>query len=83
MTRDEIRTAVLRALAGIAPETDAARIDPKRNLREALELDSMDFLNFVVAVHQDLGVVVPEADYPKMSTLDACLEYLASRMGAP
>ncbi len=80
MTRDEIRQAIVRALGAIAPETDAAAIDPKANLREALDLDSMDFLNFIVALHADLGVDVPEADYRKMSSLDASIDYLASRL---
>lgn len=83
MTRDEIRSAVVRALAEIAPETDAGTIDPGANLREALDLDSMDFLNFVVGVHERLHVDVPEADYPKLSTLDACVTYVAARLGVP
>lgn len=81
MTRDDIKASLVRALAEIAPETDAAGIDPSANLREALDLDSMDFLNFVVLVHELLHVDVPEADYPKMSTLDACVGYMASRLG--
>jgi acyl carrier protein len=83
MTRDDIRGALIRALAEVAPETDASRIDPHANLRDALDLDSMDFLNFVVGVHQQLHVEVPETDYPKMRTLDACVSYVASRLGVP
>jgi acyl carrier protein len=83
MTRDEIRAAVIHSLADIAPETDASALDPHANLREALDLDSMDFLNFVVGVHEVLHVDVPESDYAKMSTLDACTSYLASRLGIP
>lgn len=48
-------------------------------LREQLDLDSMDALNFVVALHGALGVEIPETDYPKLVTLDACVEYLAAR----
>ena len=79
MTADELRTAVLRALGDIAPEADVATLRPDLAFREQLDLDSMDMLNFVVALHDALGVEIPEADYPKLATLDACVEYLASR----
>jgi acyl carrier protein len=48
------------------------------NLRDQLDLDSMDVLNLVVALHGTLGVEIPEADYPRLATLDDCVEYLAS-----
>jgi acyl carrier protein len=79
VTADELRTAVLRALGDIAPEADVAALRPDLAFREQLDLDSMDMLNFVVALHDALGVEIPEADYPKLATLDACVEYLASR----
>jgi acyl carrier protein len=47
-------------------------------LREQLDIDSMDFLNFVIALHKELGVGLPEKDYPKLATLDGCVDYLAS-----
>lgn len=83
MTREEIRTAVLEALAGIAPEADPASLRPDRSLRDQLEIDSMDFLNFVIALHHDLHVSIPEADYPRLATLEGCVEYLASMLGPP
>lgn len=76
MTRDEIRAAVLRALGEVAPEADPATIDPRVGLRDQLDIDSMDFLNFAVALHRDLGVEIPEADYGRLATLDAAVEYL-------
>lgn len=82
MTKDAIRAAVVRALGAVAPEADAGVLDPRASLRDALELDSMDFLNFVAGVHAELGVDVPEADYPKMTTLAGAVDYLASRLGA-
>jgi len=83
MTREEIRTAVLEALATVAPEADPASLRPDRNLRDQLEIDSMDFLNFIIALHHELHVSIPEADYPKFATLEGCVEYLASRLGPP
>ena len=85
MTKDEIRATVLRVLGEIAPEADPASLTPDVDLREQLDLDSMDILNFVVGLHTALGVDVPEADYPKFATLDGGVEYLVARRpsGAP
>lgn len=77
MTRDELRDTVLRCLGEVAPEADPERVKPDVSFRDQLDLDSMDFLNFVIALHQALGVDVPEVDYPKLATLDGCVEYLA------
>ncbi len=77
MTRDELRATVLGCLGEVAPEADPARIKPDVSFRDQLDLDSMDVLNFVIALHQALGVDVPEIDYPKLATLDGCVEYLA------
>lgn len=79
MTPDEIRTAVLNALSSVAPEADLGRLRPDKRLRDQLDIDSMDFLNFILAIHNTLGVEIPEADYGKLATLDDCLKYLASR----
>lgn len=76
---DELRAAVLRVLGDITPEADLASLQPDVAFREQLDLDSMDMLNFVVGLHGALGVEIPEVDYPKLATLDACVEYLASR----
>jgi len=78
MSRDEIRTVVLRALGEIAPEADLASVAPDIGLRDQLDLDSMDILNFVVGLHAALGVEIPESDYPKLATLDGCVDYLAA-----
>jgi acyl carrier protein len=79
MTRDEIRAAVLDALSAIAPEGDYARLKPDRPLRDQLDIDSYDFLNVVIRLHERLGVDIPEADYPKLVTLDATVDYLSAR----
>lgn len=85
MTKDEIRATVLRVLGDIAPEADLGALKPDVDLREQLDLDSMDILNFVVGLHAALGVEIPEADYPKFATLDGGVEYLTARhsAGAP
>lgn len=82
MTPDQLRATVLEALGDIAPEADLEALDPSVNLREQLDLDSVDFLNFVVALSKALAVEVPERDYPRLSTLEGCLAYLgAARAG--
>jgi acyl-CoA synthetase (AMP-forming)/AMP-acid ligase II len=72
---------VLRALGDIAPEAHLAQLAPDASLRAQLDLDSMDVLNFVIALHAALGVDIPETDYPRLATLDGCIEYLLSRSG--
>ena len=81
MTRDEIRDRVLHALGDIAPEIDPTALVPGAPLRDQLDIDSMDFLNFVIAIHQTLGIDIPEADYPRFSTLDGGVDYLVGRLG--
>ena len=80
MNTEQLKTVVLATLGDVAPELDAATLDPKRDLRDQLDLDSMDFLNFVVGLHKALGVDIPEADYRKLGTLDACVAYLAAKL---
>lgn len=81
MTRDEIAGVVRSILGGIAPEVDLAGVNPAADLRDELDIDSMDFLRFVVAVNERLGVEVPEADYPRIRTLDGCIAYIGERAG--
>lgn len=78
-TAEDVRRIVLEALGDIAPDADLAHLDPKADLREATDIDSMDFLNFVTALHRRLGVVVPEADYPQLATLAGMEAYLMAR----
>jgi acyl carrier protein len=82
MTSEEIRQAFLDVLAQIAPEGDYARLKPHLPLRDQLDIDSYDFLNVVVAVHERIGVDIPEADYQKLATLDSAVSYLALRLAA-
>ena len=83
MTTDEIRDTVLRMLSEIAPEADLAAIKPDVDFRDQLDLDSMDLLNFVIAVDQELHVEIPEADYPRLASLDGFVAYLGERLGVP
>jgi acyl carrier protein len=82
MTKDDIRAAILDALSSVAPEGDYERLKPDRPLRDQLDIDSYDFLNVVVHLHDQLGVDISEADYQKLGTLDATVAYLAAKLGA-
>jgi acyl carrier protein len=75
-TAQQMRDTMLRILGTIAPEADLAALDPTVSLRDQLDIDSMDFLNFAIALHHEFGVDIPEADYPKFMTLDGATTYL-------
>ena len=76
-TEQELRTLVISVLTEIAPDIDAATIDPDADFLEQLDIDSMDFLNIVVAINERTGIEIPERDYPKLSTLNDAVSYLA------
>ena len=82
MTRDELKREILEAISEIAPEAEFGDLDPDEGLREALDLDSMDFLNIVLALHDRLGVDIPEKDYPKLFTLNGAVDYLEAKTPA-
>jgi acyl carrier protein len=77
MTEDQIRSAFLDELTRVAPDIDPASVREDDHLQEDLELDSMDILNLVAALHKRLGVSIPEADYPRIATLRLAVPYLA------
>jgi len=82
VTEAELIPILRRLLAGIAPESDPGAVDADADLRAALDIDSMDFLGFLAAVHRHLGVAVPESDYAEVATLAGCAAYLAARGAA-
>ncbi len=79
MTEPEAREMVLAALAEIAPEADGAVLDGDVELTEQLDLDSMDFLNFITALSERTGREIPELEYPDLRTLDDAVAYLVAR----
>jgi acyl carrier protein len=81
MTRDDVRATVITALARVAPEIDPTTIDADAPLRRTYDLDSMDFLNFIIALHKTLGVTVPEQDYAQLATVNGAIAYLMPRVG--
>jgi len=82
MNDTEIRDIVLEELQTIAPEADLASLEPVTSFRDQIDIDSMDFLNFMIALEKRLGVRIREVDYPKLSSLDGCISYLRDRLSA-
>ena len=83
MTDAELRTVVNEALKRIAPEADPSSVPGGVDLREELDIDSMDFLNFIIQLHERLHVDIPETEYPRYFTLDGCVRELRARLGSP
>ena len=79
MTESEIKQVVREALSNVAPEVDLENVDPTRDLRDQIDVDSVDFLNFVIGLHKALGIEIPDADLPKLATLNSCVNYLVAK----
>ena len=80
MTREEIRAAILEELAEIAPDAAETELRGDGDLRETLDLDSMDMLNLMTMLHQRLGIAIPDSDQRHLTTLDGAVAYLADRL---
>lgn len=83
MTEAEILAGVLDTLQAIAPEVPGDALVRDQALREQVDLDSMDWLNFLIGLHQRFGVDIPEADYARLIDLQSIVVYLAARGARP
>ena len=81
MTRQEIQSAIFELLKKTAPDTDPRSLKPDENIRETLNIDSFDALRFLVALHEKLGIDIPEEDYGKTTTLGSLTDYLERKTG--
>jgi acyl carrier protein len=79
VNRPPSEAVVIECLQRVAPEIDADSIDTEAEIRRELDLDSMDFLNFVEALHEQTGIDVPESEYGQLRSVSACVEYLLRR----
>jgi len=79
MTRDDIRKIILEEIDNIAPGSVPPNLNPAADLREAMDLDSMDMLNLLAALHARLGINIPDADQTKLLTLKGALDYLEQK----
>jgi acyl carrier protein len=80
MNQDEIRAGVVAEIMAIAPEVEADTLIAAKPLRQQVDLDSMDWLNVLLGLHERFAVDIPEADYAKLGTLDAIVTYLGERL---
>jgi len=79
MTDDSIYTILIKHLGRVAPEIAVDDIDPKADLREEFDIDSMDFMTLITALGKELSLPMPEADYDQMRSFDDLLAYLRSQ----
>lgn len=80
MREAELKEIICRELHNIAPEADPTILRPEENIREALDIDSYDFLQFLIAIDEAIGVEIPEADYEDVFTMGGLLNYLSVRV---
>ncbi|BBX97062.1 acyl carrier protein [Mycobacterium lacus] len=78
-TQEDTRDVVLSVLTTIAPEVDADDIRDDVLLRDQVDLDSMDWLNFLLGIHKRLKIDIPESDYASLRTLADVVDYVDER----
>ena len=79
MNREQLARRVLELLTAIAPDVEADSVIPGVAFRDQFDFDSMDTLNFAIALHRELGIEVPEAEYARLASLDKCVAYLQEK----
>jgi acyl carrier protein len=82
MTEAQLTETIFKVLGRIAPEADPNTLRPHDNMREALDIDSFDHLNFLIGLNEELGVDIPEGDYGQLTTLADIVRYCAARTGS-
>jgi acyl carrier protein len=81
MDRQTLAQTVVALLRSVAPEVEPDALEPGRPLRSQVDLDSMDWLNFLISLHERFEVNIPEADYARLVSLNDVLDYLQTRLG--
>lgn len=82
MTEDQVKQIVIDIINEIAPDEDTSNLKAEVNLRDQMDLDSMDFLDIVMELRKQHGIEVPEEDYPKLASLESCADYLTPKFNA-
>lgn len=80
MSESELKAILFDGLREIAPESEPENLRPDQKIRETLDIDSFDFLKFLIALNEKIGVEIPETDYGKLNTLDDMLRYLGTKV---
>ena len=82
MTEEQVKQIVIDIINEIAPDEDTSNLKSEVNLRDQMDLDSMDFLDIVMELRKQHGIEVPEEDYPKLASLDSCADYLTQKFNS-
>jgi len=82
MTEAEIKQVVRDALSNVAPEVDVDALNPAKDLRDQIDIDSVDFLNFVIGLHKQTNIEIPDSDVAQLTTLNGCVSYLLAKTGS-
>ena len=82
MTEEQVKQIVIDIINEIAPDEDTSNLKSEVNLRDQMDLDSMDFLDIVMELRKQHGIEVPEEDYPKLASLDSCSDYLTPKFNS-
>jgi acyl carrier protein len=82
MTEEQVKQIVIDIINEIAPDEDTSSLKSEVNLRDQMDLDSMDFLDIVMELRKQHGIEVPEEDYPKLASLDSCADYLTPKFNS-
>jgi acyl carrier protein len=80
MTEAQLKETIFKVLGQIAPEADLSTLGPHENIRETMDIDSFDHLNFLIGLNAELGVEIPEGDYGQLTTLADIIRYLSARL---
>lgn len=82
MTIEQIRSTILRVLSEVAPNADVSDVNPNVSFHDQFEIDSIDFLRLMTSLEKELQVTILDFDYPKLSTLQGCEDYLRPQLAA-
>lgn len=80
MIEQQIKKIILDIIAVVAPDADLSNVKDDLQLRDQLDLDSMDFLDIVMELRKRYKVEVPKEDYSHLATLNSCVSYLRSKI---
>jgi len=80
MTEQEIKALIIKVLASVAPEIELDELEEDEDFRDQFDFDSMDFLNFASSLSAEIKLDIPEKDYPKLSSLENCLDYFGGKV---
>ncbi|MFZ5842320.1 MAG: acyl carrier protein [Pseudomonadota bacterium] len=72
-------TNIIALLQRIAPELQPDQLDPEHALRQQVDLDSMDWLNFIISLHRTFAIAIPERDYRELTSIQAIIDYIERR----